>query len=81
MKKNIFNTICVVIIVSWMLSVGLLIYNNYQLKSEILENEALIERLTNNINVLKFSNYSYEQYIQRKVMDGELVEISTVETD
>lgn len=81
MKKNIFNTICVVIIVSWMLSVGLLIYNNYQLKSEILENEALIERLTNNINVLKFSNYSYEQYIQRKVMDGDLVEISTVETD
>ena len=76
-----FNTICVVIIVSWMLSVGLLIYNNYQLMSEILENEALIERLTNNINVLKFSNYSYEQYIQRKVMDGELVEISTVETD
>ena len=76
-----FNTICVVIIVSWMLSVGLLIYNNYQLKSKILENEALIERLTNNINVLKFSNYSYEQYIQRKVMDGELVEISTVETD
>ena len=75
MKNLIKNTIIISLLIPLVL---LCIITNKQSK-EIEAMKEDIQKQINYIHDLEMSNISYEQYIQKKVIDNELIEIIEIE--
>ena len=75
MKNLIKNTIIISLLIPLVL---LCIITNKQGK-EIEAMKEDIQKQINYIHDLEMSNISYEQYIQKKVIDNELIEIIEIE--
>ena len=75
MKNLIKNTIIISLLMPLVL---LCIITNKQGKEiEVMKED--IQKQINYIHDLEMSNISYEQYIQKKVIDNELIEIIEIE--
>ena len=75
MKNLIKNTIIISLLIPLVL---LCIITNKQGKEiEVMKED--IQKQINYIHDLEMSNISYEQYIQKKVIDNELIEIIEIE--
>ena len=77
MKNLIKNTIIISLLMPLVL---LCIITNKQGK-EIEAMKEDIQKQINYIHDLEMSNISYEQYIQKKVIDNELIEIIEIERE
>ena len=49
--------------------------------NDIIEMEAKMRKMRGDMMLLEMSNISYEQYIQKKVIDNELIEIIEIERE
>ena len=49
--------------------------------NDIIEMEAKMRKMRGDMMLLEMSNISYEQYIQKKVIDNELIEITKIERE
>lgn len=77
MKNLIKNTIIISLLMPLVL---LCIITNKQGKEiEVMKED--IQKQINYIHDLEMSNISYEQYIQKKVIDNELIEIIEIERE
>ena len=77
MKNLIKNTIIISLLIPLVL---LCIITNKQGKEiEVMKED--IQKQINYIHDLEMSNISYEQYIQKKVIDNELIEIIEIERE
>lgn len=77
MNKIIKNTIIISLLIPLVL-LGI-ITNRQSKEIEMMKDD--IQKQINYIHDLEMSNISYEQYIQKKVIDNELIEIIEIERE
>lgn len=77
MNKIIKNTIIISLLIPLVL-LGI-ITNRQSKEIEVMKDD--IQKQINYIHDLEMSNISYEQYIQKKVIDNELIEIIEIERE
>ena len=77
MNRIIKNTI----IISLLIPLVLLVVITDRQSKEIEVMKEDIQKQINYIHDLEMSNISYEQYIQKKVIDNELIEIIEIERE
>ena len=77
MNRIIKNTIIISLLIPLVL-LGI-ITNRQSKEIEVMKED--IQKQINYIHDLEMSNISYEQYIQKKVIDNELIEIIEIERE
>ena len=77
MNRIIKNTIIISLLIPLVL-LGI-ITNKQSKEIEVMKDD--IQKQINYIHDLEMSNISYEQYIQKKVIDNELIEIIEIERE